>query len=75
VLTKVSVDAGVASRAVKRGLMEGAEALVVGFDYRDRKESIQISDDQGTRERSFELTVRFDPQRVDAVLRELGTYP
>lgn len=75
VLTKVSVDGDVARRAVERGLIDDAEALVVGFDYRDRKEGIQISDEQGTRDRSFEFTVQFDPESVDALLRELGARP
>ena len=75
VLTKVSVDADAPARAAGRGLTEDAEAFVVGFDYRDRKEGVQISDEQGTRDRSFEFTARFDPDRVDAVLREVGAQP
>lgn len=75
VLTKVSVDANVAGRATEQGLIDDPESFVVDFDYRDRKEGIQISDEQGTRDRSFELTVRFDPEMVDAVIRELSARP
>lgn len=75
VLAKVTADAEVAVRAVSEGLVAQAEALVVGLDYRDRKEGIQISDEQGTRDRSFELTVHFDPEGIDAMLSELGAEP
>lgn len=75
VLTKVSVDTDVAGRAIEQGLIDHAESFVVDFDYRDRKEGIQISDEQGTRDRSFEFTVRFDPEMVDAALRELDAQP
>lgn len=75
VLTKVGADVGAAERAATGGLIDRAEEFVAGFDYRDRKEGIQISDEQGTRDRSFEFTVRFDPQRVDAALRDLGVRP
>jgi hypothetical protein len=72
VLTKLTVDSELAERAVSEGLTDGAEALVERFDYVDRKEGIQISDEQGTRERSFELTVSFDRQMIDAIVGKLG---
>ena len=72
VLTKLTVDDETAERAVAEGIDGSAETAVERFDYLDRKEGIQISDEQGTRERSFELTVRFDPEKVDAMVEELG---
>lgn len=72
VLVKVSGDADVAARAEAAGLLADGEKLVVGLDYVDRKEGIQISDEQGTRERSFRLTVHFDPARIDDLLAKLG---
>lgn len=72
VLTKVGAGADL---AVERGLVGAAESFVAGFGYRDRKEGIEISDEQGTRERSFELTVHFDPGKIDAALRDLGVEP
>lgn len=75
VLTKVRADAEVGDRAVAEGLSRQAEALVSRLDYVDRKEGIQISDEQGTRERSFELTVHFDPRRIDGIVTGLGGEP
>lgn len=75
VLTKVSLDMEAASLAAEEGLLENPERLVTEYAYRDRKEGIQISDEQGTRDRSFELTVRFDPLRIDALLGEVGIMP
>lgn len=75
VLAKVSADPGIEDRASAAGLSDEAGAMVVGYDYRDRKEGIQISDEQGTRERSFEFTVRFDPPAIDGVLADLGATP
>lgn len=75
VLTKVGADRSLGPKAVAEGLVESAQPLVVGLDYRDRKEGIPISDEQGTRERSFELTVHFDSVRIDAEIRALGGVP
>ena len=75
VLSKVSADPDVADRAAAAELDDETEAMVVGYDYRDRKEGIQISDEQGTRERSFEFTVRFEKPAVDATLAKLGAAP
>lgn len=48
------------------------EAMVAERHYRDRKEGIQISDEQGTRDRSFELSVEFTPDAVEALLARHG---
>lgn len=52
-----------------------AAAGVVDIAYRDRMEGIPIHDEQGTRDRPYDMTVRFDPAHVDAVLRSLGSPP
>jgi hypothetical protein len=36
---------------------------------------IPVHDEQGTRDRPYDLTVRFDPAKVDAALRALGREP
>jgi hypothetical protein len=36
---------------------------------------IPVHDEQGTRERPFDLTVTFDPGKIDAALRQLGRKP
>lgn len=52
-----------------------ADLLVLSFDYADQLAGIPIHDDQGTYDRPHDLTVRFDPKRIDAVLAELGERP
>lgn len=71
VLARVSADPSVATQAKP----EDPERFVVERRYTDRKAGVQISDEQGTRDRSFVLEVRFDPARVDALLRALGREP
>jgi hypothetical protein len=73
VLAKVSADAEVAKHAA--AALADAESYVVSRSYRDRKAGVQISDEQGTRERSFVLEVAFDRVRIDALLRSLGREP
>lgn len=52
-----------------------AAALVVSFSYVDQMAGIPIHDDQGTYDRPFNLTVRFDPARIDQALADLGEKP
>ena len=47
-------------------------ALVQRFSYVDPRAGLLHHDDQGTYDRSHELTVRFDPAKVDAALDALG---
>lgn len=68
VLVKVALDEEAALLAGEDGLLEHPERLVSDYTYRDRKQGIQISDEQGTRDRSFDLTVRFDPPAIDDLL-------
>ncbi|MEO6607925.1 MAG: DUF2066 domain-containing protein [Aestuariivirga sp.] len=49
--------------------------FVQDFTDRDRMEDIPIHDEQGTRDRSFELLINFVPSRVNAMLRSLGEKP
>ncbi len=53
-------------------LAEHADALVASFAYIDPRAASLHHDDQGTYDRSYELTVRFDPAKVDAALAGLG---
>src|SRR3546814_7159043 len=45
---------------------------LLGYEDEDRKKGIQISDEQGTRDRSFHFRVDFDPEAVDGILHQLG---
>jgi hypothetical protein len=78
-LTEVLVKVSGAPRlrddpAVSR-LAEHADTLVSTFSYVDPRAWYLHHDDQGTYDRSYELTVRFDPARIDAALATLGVAP
>lgn len=52
-----------------------ARDFVLAYDYRDQKGGRPKNDEQGTRDRSFDLIVEFDEKRIDAVLLALGVKP
>lgn len=52
-----------------------ADALVASFDYVDQMAGIKVHDDQGTYDRSYNLTVKFVPDRIDRALADLGERP
>jgi hypothetical protein len=68
VLIKVSGDPEIAAAA--HGL--AAAPLVKDFRYRDLMAGIPVHDEQGTRQRPYEMTIDFDPGKVDAALAGLG---
>src|SRR5947209_19670991 len=49
--------------------------MVQDVAYVDRMSDIALHDEQGSRDRPFDLRVAFDPARVDAALGELGVAP
>src|SRR5579885_1615409 len=51
------------------------DPLVTKFDYVDQMAGIKVHDDQGTYDRSYNLTVVFDPAKIDATLSDLGEHP
>jgi uncharacterized protein len=75
VLVKVSGDPRLQGDPALAALQAQAAGFVTGFDYHDRMAGIPVHDEQGTRDRPFDLTVAFDPARIDAALRELGRAP
>jgi len=75
VLVKVSGDPRLQGDPAVAALQTEAAGFVAGFDYRDRMASIPVHDEQGTRDRPFDLTVAFDPPKIDAALRALGRAP
>ena len=48
---------------------------ITGFSYVDLMARFPKRDEQGTRDRPHELTVTFDPQKIDDALKTLGTKP
>lgn len=75
VLVKVSGDPRLIGLAEVEAMKAHASDLVRDFTYEDRMKGIPLHDEQGTRDRPFDLTVAFDPAKVDAALRTLGRAP
>lgn len=75
VLVKASGDPSLAAAPAVLALGAEAAGFVDGFSYRDRMEGIPVHDEQGTRDRPYDLTVAFDVGAIDAILRSLGSAP
>jgi hypothetical protein len=75
VLVKVSGDPRLLDEPRVAAMVEQAGTLVAEFHYRDRMAGIPVHDEQGTRDRPYDLTVAFQPARIDAALRSLGREP
>jgi hypothetical protein len=75
VLVKVSGDPDLLRHPRLSQIAGEAAALVRDFAYRDLMAGIPVHDEQGTRDRPYELTARFEPAKVDAILRALGREP
>lgn len=75
VLVKASGDASIVSDSRFETLAAGAGQYVSTFSYRDRLEGKPFHDEQGTYDRPHFLTCRFDPQKIDSVLKTLGRKP
>jgi len=72
VVVKLTGDARLAGDARIEALAEAPHPYVAAFGYEDRMKGIPVHDEQGTRERPYDLTVRFDPEKIDAALAGLG---
>ncbi|HYZ26251.1 MAG TPA: DUF2066 domain-containing protein [Geminicoccaceae bacterium] len=75
VLVKVSGDPRLLDDPGVAALAGQADAFVAEFHYRDRMAGIPVHDEQGTRDRPYDLTVSFHPAKIDAALRSLGREP
>lgn len=75
VLVKVSGDPRLLYDPPAASIAARAAEFVSGYRYRDRLEGLPIHDEQGSRDRPYDLTVDFDPGKVDAALRKLGREP
>lgn len=73
VLVKVSGDPRLAADLKVASLAMKAADLIDAFSYRDRMEGIPVHDEQGSRDRPYDLTVAFAPAAIDAALRSLGS--
>jgi hypothetical protein len=75
VLVKVSGDPRLLGDARVAQLAKDAQTFVTGFKYHDRMAGLPLHDEQGTRDRPYDLIVSFDPDKIDAALRSLGATP
>jgi uncharacterized protein len=74
-LIKVSGDPRLTADP-RLGLLQAqAPSFVVSFDYHDRMAGLATHDEQGTRDRPYDLIVHFDRGKVDGALRSLGLTP
>jgi uncharacterized protein len=74
-LKKVSGDPNIDRDPRVEEFAKQAQAYVKDFSYRDRMEGIPIHDEQGTRDRPYDLTVDFHPEKIDDILLALGQKP
>ncbi|NTS30854.1 DUF2066 domain-containing protein [Phyllobacterium sp. BT25] len=72
VLVKVSGDPRLMGDPKIAALKQQAAQFVATYQYRDRMSGVPIHDEQGTYDRPHDLTVSFDPARIDALLHSLG---
>ena len=75
VLVKVSGDPKLIGDSAAEKVLQRAREFVSDYRYRDRLEGLPIHDEQGSRDRPYDLTVDFDAAKVDAALRMLGREP
>jgi uncharacterized protein len=71
-LRKVSGDPSISPDKVQAAVGGKIVDYVKGYAEHDRMEGIPIHDEQGTRDRPFDLTVDFHPEKIDALLKTLG---
>src|SRR5258708_1949765 len=75
VLVKVSGDTRLIGDKRVAALAGEARSFVRDFRYHDRMSGIPHHDEQGTRDRPYDLIVTFDRTKIDAALRTLGREP
>ena len=75
VLVKVSGDPKLVDDPKVAALAQHADTMVASFAYVDPRAWFLHHDDQGTYDRSYELTVHFDPAKIDQALVMLGIQP
>ena len=68
VLVKVSGEPRLHDDPRTADLAGHADALVASFSYVDQLAGIPYHDEQGTYDRPYNLTVHFDPARIDKAL-------
>ncbi|WP_407150955.1 DUF2066 domain-containing protein [Bradyrhizobium sp. ORS 86] len=75
VLIKVSGQQALAGDKRLAAYKSKAKEFVSDFSYHDQYAGKPHHDEQGTRDRPFDLTVTFDEQKIDGLLTTLGLKP
>jgi hypothetical protein len=75
VLIKSSGDARILLDRRVTAFAASAAQYISTFSYRDLLESLPIHDEQGTYDRPYILTCRFNPEKINDVLSALGRKP
>ncbi|WP_247512270.1 DUF2066 domain-containing protein [Bradyrhizobium sp. 157] len=75
VLIKVSGAQKLAGDRRLAAYKSNAKSFVRAFSYRDQFAGKPVRDEQGTRDRPYDLTVDFDEKKIDGVLKALGLKP
>lgn len=75
VLVRVSGDPRLAQHPMLVDLSASPEVAVKTYSYRDLYASRPLKDEQGTRDRPYEMTVEYDPTKIDALLAMMGSRP
>lgn len=75
VLIKVSADGKLAGDPRLAAAKADARGYVKDFSYHDQMSGTPTRDEQGTRDRPYDLTVDFDEGKIDGLLATLGLKP
>lgn len=75
VLMRVSGDQTVLALPQMQALRRRAGRFVKSFSYRDRLAGLPVHDEQGTYDRPYDLTCRYERPVVDGLLGDLGRRP
>ena len=74
-LIKVSATPKLAGDPRLTAIKEHARDYVASFSYHDQMSGTPTRDEQGTRDRPYDLTVDFEPAKIDRLLATLGLKP
>ena len=72
---KLTGDPDIAQKPAFASLATSAPGMVWSYTYHDRMFGVPIHDEQGTRDRPFDLTFQFDRKRMDDAVAALGEKP
>ncbi len=75
VLVKVAAEPKLLDDPRVAPILERGRDFLTGFDYEDRMKNTPVRDEQGTRDRPYDLRMSFDRAKIDAALAGLGLQP